>query len=126
MAGTSELGKNKIVVGRNEAENKLLVARKTKNEYYFELPEIVGPITILQGPKTKNAIETAAKLTAYYSDAKTGEVKVNFGRETLNKSITVSVPNEAEVDKLRVGNAKNWALIRENLAIQDFGFYLDI
>jgi len=56
------LGKNKIVVGRNEAENKLLIARKAQSEYYFELPEIVGPITILQGPKTKKAIETAAKL----------------------------------------------------------------
>ena len=100
------LGKNKIVVGRNEAENKVLIARKTKSEYYFELPEIVGPITILQGPKTKKAIETAAKLTAYYSDAKTGEVKVNFGRETLNKSITVSVPDDAYVEKLRVGNDK--------------------
>ncbi len=98
------LGKNKIVVGRNEAENKLLVARKTKNELYFELPEIVGPITILQGPKTKKAIEAAAKLTARYSDAKTGEVKVNYGRETLNKFLVVAVPEQAEVDKLRVGN----------------------
>jgi len=96
-------GKNKIVVGRNEAENKFLTARKTKNEYYFELPEIVGPTTILQGPKTKKAVETAAKLTARYSDAKSGEVKVNFGREALNKSITVSVPNDAFVEKLKVG-----------------------
>ncbi len=98
------IGKNKFVVGRQEAENKLLVARKTKNEYYFELPDIVGPITILQGPKTKKAIETAAKLTAFYSDAKTGEVKVNFGREALDKSITVALPEKAEVDKLRVGS----------------------
>ena len=98
--------KNKIVVGRNEAENKFLTARKTKSEYYFELPEIVGPTTILQGPKTKKAVETAAKLTAYYSDAKTGVVKVNFGREALNKTVTVSVPDESEVGKLRVGNIK--------------------
>ena len=98
------VGKNKIVVGRNEAENKLLVARKTKNEFYFELPDIVGPVTILQGPKTKVVIETAAKLTAFYSDAKTGEVKVNFGRETLSKSIMVMVPDKAAVEKLRVGN----------------------
>ena len=103
-------GKNKIVVGRNEAENKLLTARKTKSEYYFELPEIVGPITILQGPKTKKAVETAAKLTAYYSDAKGGEVNVNFGREALNKSLTESVPDDAYVEKLRVGNIKTWGL----------------
>jgi tRNA-specific 2-thiouridylase len=101
------LGKNKIIVGRNEAENKFLAPQKTPSEYYFELPDIVGPITILQGPKTKNAIETAAKLTAYYSDAETAKVKVNFGRETLNKSLIVSVPDKADVDKLRVGHIKN-------------------
>jgi len=101
------LGKNKIIVGRNEAENKFLAAQKTPSEYYFELPDIVGPITILQGPKTKKAIETAAKLTAYYSDAETAKVKVNFGRETLNKSLIVLVPDKADVDKLRVGHIKN-------------------
>ena len=101
------LGKNKIIVGRNETENKFLAAQKKPSEYYFELPDIVGPITILQGPKTKNAIETAAKLTAYYSDAETAKVKVNFGRETLNKTLIVSVPDKADVDKLRVGHIKN-------------------
>ena len=97
-------GKNKIIVGRNEEDNKLLTTRKTKSEFFFELPHIVGPVTILQGPKTKAAIETAAKLTASYSDAKSGEVIVKFGRETLGKSITVTLPQKAEVDKLRVGN----------------------
>ena len=100
------LGKNKIIVGRNEAENKLLTAGKIKSDYYFESPDVVGPITILQGPKTKKAIETAAKLTAFYSDAKSGDVKVNFGRESFSKSIMVAVPDKAEVDKLRVGNVK--------------------
>ncbi len=100
------LGKNKIVVGRNEAENKFLIFQKSRNEYYFELPDVVGPITILQGPKTKVAIETAAKLTAFYSDAKTNEIKVNFGRETLDKSTLVRVPEKTEVEKLRVGEVK--------------------
>jgi len=91
-------------LGERKRKNKVLVTGKTKNEYYFELPDIVGPITILQGPKTKKAIETAAKLTAFYSDAKTSEVKVNFGREALDKSLTVAVPEKSVVDKLRVGN----------------------
>jgi tRNA U34 2-thiouridine synthase MnmA/TrmU len=101
------LGKNKIIVGRNEAEDKFLTAGKASSEYYFELPDIAGPTTILQGPKTKKAVETAAKLTAYYSDAETATVRVNFGREALNKSLTVAVPDKAEVEKLRVGNVKN-------------------
>ncbi|MGZ4849939.1 MAG: tRNA 4-thiouridine(8) synthase ThiI [Candidatus Bathyarchaeia archaeon] len=100
------LGKNKIVVGRNEAENKFLILQKSQSEYYFELPDVVGPITILQGPKTKVAIETAAKLTAFYSDAKTNEIKVNFGRKTLDKSTLVKVPEKTEVEKLRVGRVK--------------------
>ncbi len=101
------VGKNKIIVGRNEAENKFLAEHKAPSDYYFELPDIVGPITLLQGPKTKGAIEAAAKLTACYSDAKAGEVRVNFGREALNKSVNVAVPDRADVEKLRVGNVKN-------------------
>jgi tRNA U34 2-thiouridine synthase MnmA/TrmU len=101
------LGENKIIVGRNEMENQFLTARKAPSEYYFELPDIMGPITILQGPKTRKAVEAAAKLTAYYSDAETATVIVNFGRETLNKSLTVAVPDKADVEKLRVGNVKN-------------------
>jgi tRNA-uridine 2-sulfurtransferase len=97
-------GNNKTIVGRNEAENKFLTARKTKTEYYFELPDIVGPISILQGPKTKKAIETAAGLTAFHSDAKVDKVKVNFGRESLDKSVVVAVPSRVDVDKLRVGS----------------------
>jgi tRNA U34 2-thiouridine synthase MnmA/TrmU len=100
------LSNNKIIVGRNEAENKLLAAEKLRGDFFFELPDIVGPTTILQGPKTKKSIETAAKLTAFYSDAKVAEVKVNFGREALNKSTVVAVPEKAEVDKLRIGNIK--------------------
>jgi tRNA U34 2-thiouridine synthase MnmA/TrmU len=98
------IGKNKIIVGRNEAENKTLRTLKGKSEYYFELPAIVGPITLLQGAKTKEAILLAAQLTAFYSDAKTEKVKVSYGKDSLDKSIIVTRPtNRAEVDKLRVG-----------------------
>jgi tRNA-specific 2-thiouridylase len=98
------LGENKIIVGRNEAENQILTAKKTRNDYFFEVPDIGGPITILQGTKTKKAIRTAAALTAFYSDAKSDQVTVNFGREKLNKSVVVSIPSRAEVDSLRIGN----------------------
>jgi tRNA-specific 2-thiouridylase len=98
------LGKNKIVVGRNEAENKLLTVKKRRSDYYFEVPDVGSPITVLQGAKTKKAIRTAAALTAFYSDAKGGEVQVDFGREKLDMSVTVSIPVRAEVERLRIGN----------------------
>jgi tRNA-specific 2-thiouridylase len=97
-------GRNKIIVGRNEAENKLLTAKRGRNDYYFEVPDIGSPITVLQGAKTKKAIRAAGKLTAFYSDAKDGEVDVNFGREKLDRSVTVSVPARDEVERLRVAN----------------------
>jgi tRNA-specific 2-thiouridylase len=100
------MGKNKIIVGRNEAENKFLTTNKAPSDFYFESSEVVGPTTLLQGPKTKVAIETAAKLTASYSDTKSGDVKVKLGKEALNKTLTVSLPSKADVEKLRVGNVK--------------------
>jgi tRNA-specific 2-thiouridylase len=97
-------GENKIIVGRNEAENNLLTAEKARNDYYFEVPDVGSPITILQGAKTKNAIGMAAALTAFYSDAKSDKATVNFGREHLDKSIIASIPTRAEVESLRIGN----------------------
>jgi tRNA-specific 2-thiouridylase len=97
-------GENKIIVGRNEAENNFLTAEKAQNDYYFEVPDVGSPITVLQGAKTKNAIRMAAALTAFYSDAKSGKATVNFGRERLDKSIIVSIPTRAEVESLRIGN----------------------
>jgi tRNA-specific 2-thiouridylase len=97
------VGKNKIIVGRNEVENKILTAKRAKNDYSFEVPDIGGPITVLQGAKTKKAIRAAAALTAFYSDAKGGKVTVNFGRESLDESVIVSIPTRAEVESLRVG-----------------------
>jgi tRNA U34 2-thiouridine synthase MnmA/TrmU len=99
-------GKNKIIVGRNEAENKFLTANKIKGDFCFEPSDIVGPTTLLQGPKTKSAVEMAAKFTASYSDAKSGEVKVKYGREALNKTMTVALPQKTDLEKLRVGNVK--------------------
>jgi tRNA-specific 2-thiouridylase len=98
------LGKNKIIVGRNQAENTVLKAKKLRNDYYFEVPHTGSPITVLQGAKTKKAVKIAAALTAFYSDAKTAEVTVNFGRENLSNSLIVSVPTRAEVENLRVSS----------------------
>ena len=96
------LNDNKMIVGRNEKENRALIAGKSISDYIFEVPEIAGPVTLLQGRKTKKAIDFAAGLTAAYSDAKTSDVLVNFGRKELDKSVTVRVPDKAAVSCLRI------------------------
>jgi tRNA U34 2-thiouridine synthase MnmA/TrmU len=95
-------GKNKIIVGRNEAENKVLLQFKSAIDFYFEAQGCGSPITLLQGPKTGKAIKKAAELTAYYSDQKTGEVLVKFGRESLDRFLRVSIPSKDEIEKLRI------------------------
>lgn len=100
------MGKNKIIVGRNQKENKFLVAHKAASDFYFELPTVMRPNTLLQGPKTKQAIKIAAELTAFYSNAKESEVLVKFGRGSLDRYIKVELPTRDTVDKLRVGYQK--------------------
>ena len=58
-------GDNKIIVGRNEAENRVLLQTKQKTDFYFEVPNCGSPTTILRGPKTKMVIEKAAGLAVF-------------------------------------------------------------
>ena len=94
--------KNKIIVGRNEEENKQVLKMKEKNDYFFEVPGYGSPITILQGPKTKEVIKKAAQLTAHYSDAKDKKILVEYGREKLIKSLSVVSISNNEIKGLRI------------------------
>ena len=95
-------GKNKIIVGRNEAENKQLERMRGKNDYCFEVPDCGSPITLLQGPKTREAERKSAALTLRYSDIKLGEALVKFGREKMDKSVVVPALDASEIEKLRI------------------------
>jgi tRNA U34 2-thiouridine synthase MnmA/TrmU len=98
--------KNKIIVGRNEAENKLLLQTKMTNDYFFEAQDCGSPIALLQGPKTRSAIKKAAELTAYHSDKKQGGVSVRFGKKEPDKFIRTQIPNQKEIEQLRIAPTK--------------------
>ncbi len=96
-------GANKIIVGRNETENRILTQTKGRGDYFFEVPNCGSPTTILQGPKTKKAIEKAAAITAFHSDQKSQAVAaVKYGKTAFEETITVAVPTIADVDALRI------------------------
>jgi len=95
-------GENKIVVGRSEVENKQLERMRGKDDYYFEVPDCGSPITLLQGPKTREAIEKAAALTLRYSDKGEGKAVIKFGREELDRSVAVLAMDASEIEKLRI------------------------
>ena len=93
--------KNKIIVGRDEKENKKLTSL-AKN-LIFEVKDWPSPITLLEGKATKKAIKIAAQLTVSHSDARDKKnVEVIYGKRKLNKLTKTSSLNKKDVDKLRI------------------------
>ena len=95
-------GRNRIIVGRNEAENELLLKMKRKSDYLFEVPNFGSPITLLQGPKTSESVMLAAKLTARYSDCRSRVVEVRYGRKKPLKKIYVPRATEEEIESVKI------------------------
>jgi tRNA U34 2-thiouridine synthase MnmA/TrmU len=95
-------GKNKFIVGRNKEENERLKELKREEDVMFEAEGYGSPITLLQGPKTEEAVKLAASLTVRYSDCDEKECEVKFGQEKLNKSKMFGPVDEETVQKLMV------------------------
>ncbi len=93
---------NKIIVGRNESENKTLLELKKKTDLKFEIKEGVGPTTLLLGEQNKKAVELAAQLTAKYAKAEGEEITIKYGKEKFNKEIIVDKISEKKIEELRV------------------------
>ncbi|MBN1762512.1 MAG: hypothetical protein JW878_05480 [Methanomicrobia archaeon] len=94
---------SKIVVGRNEAENELLLELKNPEDYAFEVPGYGSPITILEQTNEKETIELAARLTARYSDVASGEeVLVEYWNEAAKQRIVAAPLDDREVEHLRI------------------------
>jgi len=84
--------KARIIVGRNQEENKELLNLKSPDDYFFICPNFPGPTTLLIGNKTKENIQEAARLTARYSDAPNNEkIVIEYGCNELDKKIEVEV-----------------------------------
>lgn len=83
--------KARIMVGRDQEENSKLLELKSSEDYFFVCPGFPSPTTILIGEKTKENILEAARLTAFYSDARGNEnVVVKYGCSELDKEIRVN------------------------------------
>ncbi|MCX7732000.1 MAG: tRNA 4-thiouridine(8) synthase ThiI [candidate division WOR-3 bacterium] len=62
-------GKSKLIVGRNEEENRILENLTDSDQLILKPVETVGPVCILRGAKpTKKEIELAAQICARYCD----------------------------------------------------------
>ena len=93
------LNKTKIVVGRNEFENKKLLVLKQKKDIVLEVKDYMGPVVLLKGTNN-NAIETAASICVRYSDAK--KRAIIFSSTNKARQFSASPIEEKILEKLRV------------------------
>ncbi|KKM27463.1 hypothetical protein LCGC14_1574450 [marine sediment metagenome] len=70
----------KIVVGRNEVENNILLQFNNPKDLILEVKDIMGPITIIQDLSDDDALNFAAMLTLRYSDLTESFGDVIYGK----------------------------------------------
>lgn len=63
----------KIIVGKNETENNLLLQLVSKNDIILELLDYQGPTILYLGPPDNQTLELAAAITAGYGKVPNGE-----------------------------------------------------
>lgn len=93
----------KVIVGRNEPENKVLESLVGPADRVLMALETEGPTVVLRRLKGHEDIELAARLCARYCDAHAqAEVKV----ECLDEVIAVAPMQEPELSELRIDARK--------------------
>lgn len=95
-------GESKIIAGRNERENELLLNLKYNDDYWFEVPNYGSPIVLLQGAKNNEAVELAGATTAKYSDCKDELVSVKYNAGAGEHTIKVKPAESKLLDSLRI------------------------
>lgn len=93
--------KSKIIVGRNEGENNILIQIKKPQDIIMETKDIAGPITIIQEPFDEEALDIAAMLTLRYSDLTDTAGDVVYGKhyDVLTNQKTTKKASEDLIKK---------------------------
>ncbi|MEI8004168.1 MAG: 7-cyano-7-deazaguanine synthase [Methanothrix sp.] len=94
----------KLIVGRNEFENKMLNMLAKEGDYVFEPATINGPIAVGKGTFTADLLEVACRIVARYSD-RDDEVDADISYKRLpdgvGKMIKASFLEDEELTRLR-------------------------
>jgi tRNA-specific 2-thiouridylase len=94
----------KLIVGRNENENKMLSMLAKEGDYLFEPATINGPIAVGKGTFTADLQEVACRIVARYSD-RDGEIDADISYKRLpdseGRTIKASFLDDEELTRLR-------------------------
>jgi tRNA U34 2-thiouridine synthase MnmA/TrmU len=97
--------KAKVIVGRDEAENKRLLKLPRADDLCLRVLDFPGPLTLLQGEQSPENVAQAAALAARYSDAKASpHVKVAYNRicEQEQRVLITSPMNDETLQRVRI------------------------
>lgn len=90
----------KVIVGRNELENRVLTNLAQSDDIIIEPVEVPGPVVVVWRGSGEEDIEVAARLCARYSDGKVlSRVKVRAGVRVFD----VTPLEEEKIQAFRVG-----------------------
>jgi tRNA-specific 2-thiouridylase len=94
----------RVVVGRNEDENRRLQVLAREADFRFEVEGYGSPVTLLRGGADGREIHLAAAITARYSDAEGDGVLVHYGTDhaVLGEAILTLPLVDAELSRLRI------------------------
>ncbi len=88
--------KTKIIVGRNMTENNYISLLAKDDDLLIYTVSIPGPTVLVIGEKTPFSVETAAAMTASYSDANDGEAEICLREKGQYKKLTVKIRDKKE------------------------------
>ena len=100
------LGKLKLIVGRNKADNEILERTVDNGTILLKVISVPGPVAIISRPASEAELQLAAAICARYSDNKTNvpvAIEVTDGKNGKGTRIIEALPAEQNIiDALRV------------------------
>jgi len=92
----------KVIVGRNEKENTIILALADSEDYCLETENFVGPTTLLVGSEKKDDIKTAASICLRYSDCIEPKWNISYWRgKDYHNIVKVNKIEKQNLEKLR-------------------------
>jgi tRNA U34 2-thiouridine synthase MnmA/TrmU len=97
------IGATRIIVGRNEEENRVLLSiAENKGTPFMSVIEYVGPVTLIIGLAEEEEIDKSASITVRYSDAPgNAPVEVKYRNGKITTLVAKAIDDE-QLEKWRI------------------------
>ncbi|HET6266560.1 MAG TPA: hypothetical protein VFG11_02500, partial [Acidobacteriota bacterium] len=93
----------KVVVGRDEVENRFLERYGNNGRLMFTTIDVMGPVSIAEGALGSDEIRITAAITARYSDSENGgPIRIKYESEKDSGIIEVEPAAQLQIDSWRV------------------------